>query len=298
MIGAADIATCLHENGEFDELAGITPRAVSELFRLLAERDAQITYEVQVQMFQLYRDNLEDLLYDRKQKKFNENLPDLKIILAEHSSTGLVQVEGAVSMSAANANDVMKIFARGSAQRTTASTKMNAESSRSHLICSLVVQLTNRRTGTQSIGKLTLVDLAGSERIDKSGAVGETLKEAQSINKSLSALGDVISALTTSQPHIPYRNHPLTMLMSDSIGGNSKTLMFINTSPADYNIAESNNSLSFGTRCKDVTNAGAANPAMQQAQLNALRKELNRLKKAGNASSSAPSKPSGLARPV
>lgn len=173
-------------------------------------------------MFQLYRDNLEDLLYDRKNKKtFNESPPDLKIVLAEHSSTGLVQVEGAVTITAMTPQEVMKIFARGSAQRTTASTRMNEESSRSHLIFCLVIKLTNRRTNTQSVGKLTLVDLAGSERIDKSGAVGDTLKEAQSINKSLSALGDVISSLTTGQTHIPYRNHPLTMLMSDSIGGNA-----------------------------------------------------------------------------
>jgi hypothetical protein len=160
---------------------------------------------------------------------------------------------------------------------------MNAESSRSHLICSMIVKLTNRRSGQQTVGKLTLVDLAGSERVDKSGATGEQLKEAQSINKSLSALGDVIAALTTAQSHIPYRNHPLTMLMSDSIGGNAKTLMFVNTSPADYNVQESNNSLAFASRCKDITNmvaAGGAN-GVQAAQVNALKKELAKLKKSG-----------------
>lgn len=108
-------------------------------------------------------------------------------------------------MSANSAQDVLRIFAKGSSQRTTASTKMNAESSRSHLICSITVTMINKRTNSQTLGKLTLVDLAGSERLDKSGATGENLKEAQSINKSLSALGDVIGALTTSQPHIPYR---------------------------------------------------------------------------------------------
>jgi hypothetical protein len=91
MIGASDIATCLRANGEFDELAGITPRAVSELFRLLNERTAQVEYEVEVQMFQLYRDGIEDLLADPKKKAANGAKP-LKIVLAEHSSTGLVQV--------------------------------------------------------------------------------------------------------------------------------------------------------------------------------------------------------------
>lgn len=284
MIGAADIGNCMTENGDFDELAGITPRAVSELFRLLNERTAQIDYVIDVQMFQLYRDGLEDLLKDKPKKKKDDDdkkEPPLKITLAEHSPTGLVQVEGAESISATTPGEVMKIFAKGSSRRTTASTQMNAESSRSHLICSLTVKLFNKRSGSSSVGKLTLVDLAGSERVDKSGATGDVLKEAQSINKSLSALGDVIAALTTGQQHIPYRNHPLTMLMSDSIGGNAKTLMFVNTSPADYNSAESNSSLGFASRCKDITNQVQAGPGVQAAQVNALKKELAKLKKGG-----------------
>jgi hypothetical protein len=91
--------------------------------------------------------------------------------------------------------------------------------------------------------QLSFVDLAGSERVKKSGSSGEQLKEAQSINKSLSALGDVISALATEEQHIPYRNHKLTMLMSDSLGGNAKTLMFVNISPAESNLDETHNSL-------------------------------------------------------
>ena len=298
MIGAADIGECLKENGDFDDLAGITPRAVSELFRLLNERQAQVSYEVEMQMFQLYRDGLEDLLCKAKGKKVGADpmkpAGNLKITLAEHSPTGLVNVDGANTMIAKSPADVMKIFAEGSSRRATASTQMNAESSRSHLICCLVVKLTNRRTNTTTFGKLTLVDLAGSERVDKSGAVGEMLKEAQSINKSLSALGDVIASLTSGGNHVPYRNHPLTMLMSDSIGGNSKTLMFVNCSPADYNISESNSSMQFASRCKDVTNATAAPPAVQAAQLNQLKKELAKLKKGGGAAS----KGGKLARPV
>ena len=176
MIGAADIGECLKENGEFDDLAGITPRAVSELFRLLNERTAQVEFSVEVSMFQLYRDGLDDLLAERKKPKKGEEPekePSMKITLAEHSPTGLVQVEGATCMLAESPGDVMKIFAKGSARRTTASTQMNAESSRSHLICSLVVKLKNRRNQKESVGKLTLVDLAGSERVDKSGATGD-----------------------------------------------------------------------------------------------------------------------------
>eukprot|EP00606_Chrysophyceae_sp_TOSAG23-5_P001040 GSChrysophyteH2.ASY1.ANO1.374.1 assembled CDS len=281
MIGATDIADCLKENGEFDDLAGITPRAVSELFRLLNERKAQVEFSVEVSMFQLYRDGLDDLLAEKK-----------KITLAEHSPTGLVVVEGAAIMEAKSPQDVMQIFARGSARRTTASTQMNAESSRSHLICTLVARLKNRRTGVECIGKLTLVDLAGSERVDKSGAVGEVLKEAQSINKSLSALGDVIAGLTSGAKHVPYRNHPLTMLMSDSLGGNAKTLMFVNTSPADYNSAETNSSLGFASRCKDITNSVQQGPGVQAAQMNALKKQLAQLKKGGGGKKGALARPS------
>ena len=93
--------------------------------------------------------------------------------------------------------------------------------------------------------QLSFVDLAGSERVKKSGSSGNQLKEAQSINKSLSALGDVISALSSGGQHIPYRNHKLTMLMSDSLGGNAKTLMFVNISPAESNLDETYNSLTY-----------------------------------------------------
>jgi hypothetical protein len=183
-------------------------------------------------------------------------------------------------MDAQSPAEVMRIFAKGASRRTTASTQMNQESSRSHLVCCLVAKLANKRTGRESIGKLTLVDLAGSERVDKSGAMGDVLKEAQSINKSLSALGDVIAALTTGAQHVPYRNHQLTMLMSDSIGGNAKTLMFVNTSPADYNTSESNNALAFASRCKDITNAvGPQGDKVQAAQVSALKKELAKMKK-------------------
>jgi hypothetical protein len=178
----------------------------------------------------------------------------------------------------------------GAQNRVTAATELNAESSRSHLICTLTLRLTHRRSHVVTVGRLTLVDLAGSERLDKTNAVGQELKESQSINQSLLALGDVVSALTSSQPHIPYRNHPLTMLMSDSIGGNAKTLMFINCAPTDRHEQETISSLQFGARCKDV--GLAAGPAVQAAQLNNLKKELAKLKKAA-----AGGQAKGLGRP-
>ena len=155
MIGAGDLGTCIRENGEFDELAGITPRAVSELFRLLSERQAQVSTEVEVQMFQLYRDGLDDLLVGSGGKKKRNDFEggdrvDLKITLAEHSATGLVNVEGACSMVAENAGDVMRIFAKGAERRTTASTQMNAESSRySHTLSQTVESTQQLNTPSQ-----------------------------------------------------------------------------------------------------------------------------------------------------
>jgi len=290
MIGGADIAESVQPDGTFDLSAGILPRAVMELFRLLEERSAQMTATVEVQMLQLYKDKLEDMLgasatgsakVRRRGSGKEEPTVNLKIVLAEHSPSGLVEVEGSEKIIATSASEVMQIVASGSSRRSTASTQMNAESSRSHLICVLVVKMENRRTKAVTVGKLTMVDLAGSERVSKSGATGEVMKEAQSINKSLSALGGVINAVSTGNNHIPYRDHALTMLMSDSIGGNAKTLMFVNCSPADYNNVESNNSLTFAARCKDIANSISTivPGGGQQAVISALKREIVRLKR-------------------
>ena len=177
----------------------------------------------------------------------------------------MVSVENVTVLSISKYEELKAIILRGSEQRHTGGTQMNDESSRSHLVLSIVIESTNLQTQSLARGKVNLhtksflkkifglkllhlqlsfVDLAGSERVKKSGSSGHQLKEAQSINKSLSALGDVIGALSAdSQQHIPYRNHKLTMLMSDSLGGNAKTLMFVNVSPAEYNLEETHNSL-------------------------------------------------------
>jgi len=114
---------------------------------------------------------------------------------------------------------------------------MNDDSSRSHFVFTLIVHTTNHTTNQKTTAKISFVDLAGSERINKSNTNIEQLKEAIKINKSLTALKDVIRALSqgTNSQFVPYRNNKLTELMRDSIGGNSKTLMFVNISPADYN---------------------------------------------------------------
>jgi hypothetical protein len=165
---------------------------------------------------------------------------------------------------------------QGMNQRHVASTAMNAESSRSHLVFSILVESKNKATGAVTLGKLTLVDLAGSERQSKTQATGERLKEAKAINMSLSALGDVISALSAGEKFVPYRNNLLTRLLQDGLGGNAKTLMFVNISPADYNADETETSLKYATRVKTITNSAAK--AQESAEVAALKKIIKDLK--------------------
>merc|ERR1712190_158057 len=141
---------------------------------------------------------------------------------------------------------------------------MNADSSRSHLIFIILVESVNRKSKQVSTGKLTLCDLAGSERLKKSEVSGDQMKEAQSINKSLTALGDVIEALTKNAKHIPYRNHKLTQLLSDSIGGNAKTLMFVNCSPVAGNVEETGAALAYAERAKKIINKVEKNQDSQE----------------------------------
>jgi len=142
---------------------------------------------------------------------------------------------------------------------------MNDASSRSHLIFSIIIDSTNVNTGVRTIGKLSFVDLAGSEKSSKTGTDGEGQEEANAINLSLSALGNVISALSEQAKFIPYRNHVLTKLMKDSLGGTAKTLMFVNCSPSIYNEGETKNSLDYATRVKKIKNMVGKNVESKEA---------------------------------
>jgi hypothetical protein len=143
---------------------------------------------------------------------------------------------------------------------------MNDASSRSHLIFSIVVDSQNVNTGVRTVGKLTFVDLAGSEKSAKTGTDAQGQEEANAINLSLSALGNVISALSEGAKFIPYRNHVLTKLMKDSLGGTAKTLMFVNCSPSVYNESETKNSLDYATRVKKIKNQVGKNVESKEAQ--------------------------------
>lgn len=143
---------------------------------------------------------------------------------------------------------------------------MNDESSRSHLVFSVIIDSTNISTSVRTIGKISFVDLAGSEKSSKTGTTKEGAAEALAINQSLSALGNVIQALSEGAAHIPYRDHVLTKLMKDSLGGTAKTLMFVNASPSIYNESETKNSLEYATRVKKIKNTVAKNTETKEMQ--------------------------------
>ncbi|KAH1206027.1 Kinesin-like protein KIN-14E [Glycine max] len=241
---------------------GLTPRAIAELFRILRRDNNKYSFSLKAYMVELYQDTLIDLLLPKNGKPLKLDI--------KKDSTGMVVVENVTVMSISTIEELNSIIQRGSERRHISGTQMNDESSRSHLILSIVIESTNLQSQSVAKGKLSFVDLAGSERVKKSGSTGSQLKEAQSINKSLSALGDVISSLSSGGQHTPYRNHKLTMLMSDSLGGNAKTLMFVNVSPAESNLDETNNSLMYASRVRSIVN---------DPNKNVSSKEVARLKK-------------------
>ncbi|XP_031096108.1 kinesin-like protein KIN-14E [Ipomoea triloba] len=245
-----------------DNNPGLTPRAMSELFTIMKRDNKKLSFCLKAYMVELYQDTLIDLLLPKSGKRAKLDI--------KKDSMGMVVVENATIVSISTYEELRTIIEKGSEQRHTTETLMNEQSSRSHLILSVIIESTNLQTQAVSRGKLSFVDLAGSERVKKSGVSGNQLKEAQGINKSLSALGDVISALSTGNQHVPYRNHKLTMLMSDSLGGNAKTLMFVNVSPVESNLDETYNSLTYASRVRSIVNDPSKNVSS---------KEVARLKK-------------------
>jgi kinesin family protein 3/17 len=183
-------------------------------------------------------------------------------------------------------DQLMGLLDLGMSNRTVAATAMNAESSRSHSIFTVVVECQSQdpETGKDVIraGKLNLVDLAGSERQKKTGASGALLREGAKINLSLSALGNVISALSEGKgQHIKYRDSKLTRLLQDSLGGNTKTLMVAAISPADYNYDETLSTLRYANRAKNIKNIPKINEDPKDAMLRGYREEIERLKVGG-----------------
>nr|AAB39558.1 microtubule-based motor protein [Morone saxatilis] len=225
---------------------GINQRALRLLFSEVTEKAPDWDYKITVSMVEIYNETLRNLL--------GENPTDKLDIKMNPDGSGQLYVPGLTEFTVQSPEDINRVFELGHMNRATACTNLNEHSSRSHALLIITVSGTrfNSATGNRTQGKLNLVDLAGSERIAKSGAEGSRLREAQCINKSLSALGDVINALRSKHSHIPFRNSRLTYLLQDSLNGDSKTLMMVQVSPLPTNMSESVCSLKFAQRVRSV----------------------------------------------
>jgi len=222
---------------------GMIPLSIKKVFDDIKELDAQEQqweYEVCGKFIEIYNESIIDLLNPQLSEKHEIKHDDI------NCKTTITNITAISITSPAQANSILEQVNK---RRSTAATKSNDKSSRSHSIFIIDIKGTNRASGVKTFGTLNLIDLAGSERINVSQVEGERLKETQAINKSLSAVGDVISSLNSSQgSHIPYRNSKLTYLLKHSLGRNSKTLMFVNISPLSSNFNETINSLRFATK--------------------------------------------------
>lgn len=220
---------------------GMIPLSINQIFTTVADLKAKgWTYELEAQVLEIYNDTIVDLLgllgkYEIK----HDDAAGTTLI----TNTKVARISDAASAQA--------LFNTAQRRRATASTMANERSSRSHSVFILRIRGTHL-LGTTSSGVLNLVDLAGSERLNTSQARGDRLKETQAINKSLSCLGDVIYSLNQKNNHIPYRNSKLTYLLKHSLGGDLKTLMFVNVSPLEQNINETINSLRFASKVNKV----------------------------------------------
>ncbi|KAF5850501.1 hypothetical protein GGP41_002756 [Bipolaris sorokiniana] len=233
---------------------GMIPRATAQIWgeaQRLQEKGWRYTMEGS--FIEVYNETYNDLLGR------SEDLDKKKVEVRHDPVKKQTNLDNAVSVMLDGPGRVEEILETASKNRTVAATKANMRSSRSHSVFILRLVGTNEITGERSEGTLNLVDLAGSERLEHSKVEGARLKETQNINKSLSCLGDVINALGSAKEggHIPYRNSKLTYLLQYSLGGNSKTLMFVMVSPLQAHLQETITSLKFATKVHN-THIGTA----------------------------------------
>ncbi|EIN07543.1 kinesin [Punctularia strigosozonata HHB-11173 SS5] len=258
--GSGKTFTMMGADLDSEDLKGIIPRITEQIFQSIVESDPSLEYLVKVSYMEIYLERIRDLLAPQ-----NDNLQ-----VHEEKSKG-VYVKNLSDYYVSSAREVYEIMRQGGQARIVSATNMNAESSRSHSIFLITIIQRNTETGAQKTGNLYLVDLAGSEKVGKTGASGQTLEEAKKINKSLSALGMVINALTDSKSkHIPYRDSKLTRILQESLGGNSRTTLIINCSPCSYNDQETLSTLRFGIRAKSIKNTARVNAELSPQELKLL----------------------------
>lgn len=225
---------------------GIIPRAVGLVFDSVEKFVTNTEFTLKCSMLEIYKEKLKDLLGDSS---------DLKI--KEDRFRG-IYVQGLNEFYVSSEEETFSLIILGERNRTVASTKMNSASSRSHQLFMFEVKQ-KLQNGTEKRGLLNLVDLAGSEKINQTGVTGNNLEEAKKINLSLSALSNVIKALTSHNEHIPYRDSKLTRLLQESLGGNYKTTLIICCSPHPRNLEDTLNTLKFAQRAKTIKNKARLN---------------------------------------
>mmetsp|Transcript_26385 Transcript_26385/g.39152 ORF Transcript_26385/g.39152 Transcript_26385/m.39152 type:complete len:871 (+) Transcript_26385:98-2710(+) len=241
---------------------GIIPRTVEALFAGVTEADESIEFCFKASYIEIYCEKVRDLL-DNHSVKTN-------LMVREDKQKG-IYIAGVTEEYVTSEDELLGIMSAGALNRAVAATGMNEGSSRSHSVFSITVTQRDVSNATTKSGKLVLVDLAGSETVRKTQASGQQLEEAKTINKSLSALGQVIYALTDEKTtHVPYRDSKLTRILQDSLGGNSKTALIINCSPSSFNATETVSTLRFGTRAKSITNKVIKNETRSVEELEEL----------------------------
>ncbi|XP_054263414.1 kinesin-like protein KIF3B [Macrosteles quadrilineatus] len=247
---------------------GILPRTFHNIFENIS-KSCDTQYLIRISYLEIYKDEIRDLLERKIDKKYE---------IRESKDSG-VYVKDISSYVCKSQREINKIIKAGRRNRIVASTDINERSSRSHAIVMITVEMKDLSEGRVRVGKLNLVDLAGSERQNKTCAEGDRLKEANKINLSLSALGNVISALSENKSnYIPYRDSKLTRILKDSLGGNSKTVMIANIGPACYNYDETLNTLRYASRAKNIRNVPQVNENPVDTLIRRYQEEIKILK--------------------
>uniref|UniRef100_A0A182MQK1 Kinesin motor domain-containing protein n=1 Tax=Anopheles culicifacies TaxID=139723 RepID=A0A182MQK1_9DIPT len=259
---------------EDDTQTGIIPRAVNHLFDEL--RMTELEFSMRISYLELYNEELCDLLSTDDTVKIR--------IFDDVQKKGSVIVQGLEEIPVHSKDDVYKLLAKGQERRKTASTLMNAQSSRSHTIFSIIVHIKENGIDGEEmlkIGKLNLVDLAGSENISKAGnEKGIRTRETVNINQSLLTLGRVITALVEKTPHIPYRESKLTRLLQESLGGRTKTSIIATVSPGNKDFEETLSTLEYAHRAKNIQNKPEANQKLsKKTVIKEYTEEIDRLKR-------------------
>ncbi|XP_025115263.1 kinesin-like protein KIF28P isoform X3 [Pomacea canaliculata] len=259
---------------------GIVPITCNELFKTIScNQGGSTRYEVTFSMLEIYNEQVRDLL--------SKDNPKGGLQVRQNPTLGMFYVENLKKVPVGSYAEIEKRMEQGTSNRTVASTNMNATSSRAHTVVTITfVQIIKNANGseTKKSSIMNLVDLAGSERADSTGATGDRLKEGANINRSLSALGNVISALAEMSQGkkkivVPYRDSVLTKLLQNALGGNSKTVMIAALSPADINYDETLSTLRYADRAKKIKNQAVINENPVDKLIRELREENERLKK-------------------